>query len=79
MVTVVFTMIKTSTVQIAMERITERYRFGVLLISFNARKSSVLPFDFFRLLPFFFLKRSPVCPFRIASMGESFFTFRVHP
>ena len=77
MVSEVLTITRTSIMEIAMDRITERYRFGVLLRSFRARNISELPLVFAIRFPFFFRKRSPVCPFRMASTGDIFFTFFV--
>ncbi len=54
-------------------------RFGLLTISFSAKKDVDGNLLFPNFIQFFFLKRSPVCPFLIASMGFIFFTLLVQP
>ena len=52
-------------------------RFGLLRISFTAMKNTGRTGFLPRLIKPFFLYRSPVVPFRIASIGVNFLTFRV--
>ncbi len=48
-------------------------------MSFAARKAVVPSFDFPRLIILFLRKRSPVCPFLTASIGDILLTLPVQP